>query len=117
MTTPVEIKSGELTTEYKLSMMSAAIGMVLVVFGALLAAGVIPGNENAPSVGNNLVMVGVGLIGAVSAGYSISRGIAKTASRAPTVIAAGTNNKVGTNDVTGESPLSSVYDGNSKGSG
>jgi len=76
-----EIKCGKTTTEFHLTLMSSLIGAVLVLFGALLAAGVVGGNTNAGSIGNTLIMVGAGLIGVTNAGYGISRGIAKTAAK------------------------------------
>ena len=74
-----DIKPGQTTTEFYLAIMTAAIGLVMIVFGALLSAGVLDGNENATTVGGNLMLYGVGLLGTTSAGYGISRGIAKTA--------------------------------------
>lgn len=80
----VDVKPGEKTTEFWLSITASMIGTVLILFGAALAGGVIPGNENAAEVGNHLILVGAGLVGVISAGYSVSRGIAKKGAKSPT---------------------------------
>jgi len=77
MSSTNDIKPGETTTEFWLSIMAVAVGAVLILFGAAIAAGLIKGNENAADVGNNLVLIGASLVGVTSAGYSASRGIAK----------------------------------------
>lgn len=79
----VDVKPGEKTTEFWLAITASAIGTVLILFGAMLAAGVIPGNENATEVGNHLILVGAGLVGVISAGYSVSRGVAKLGGNKP----------------------------------
>jgi peptidoglycan/LPS O-acetylase OafA/YrhL len=104
-----EIKPGKTTTEFYLTTMSTGVGLVMIIFGALLAAGVLRGNENAIAVGDDLIMYGVALLGATTAGYGISRGVAKTAVKRPAVFVGGSNNMVDTpRKPTSEQP--SVFD-------
>ena len=78
--TEVEFKTGKTTSEYKAMLITSVVGIAMAVIGILVLLKVVPvelSDELRTQVSSLITAVGGLVVGLSTAGYSLSRGMAK----------------------------------------